>query len=129
MVVVVIVAILATIAIPAYTRYITHSRRGAAEACLSNYANFMERYYATNMDYSVKIADFPELSCAGDDNTGQYYDYNLVKAKSSDTTYKLQAKPINSQAKQDKKCGTLYIDQTGEHSVSGTANVSECWSN
>ena len=51
MIVVAIIAVLAAIALPTYTNYITKTRRVAAEGCLSQYANYMERYYTTNLRY------------------------------------------------------------------------------
>ena len=51
MVVVAIVAILATIAVASYEYAVTKSRRSAAANCLQERAQFMERYYTTNLTY------------------------------------------------------------------------------
>src|SRR3546814_13633363 len=61
MVVVAIIAILASIAYPAYTDYIVKTRRSAGAACLLEQAQFMERYYTTNMGYSR--AALPTTTC------------------------------------------------------------------
>src|SRR3546814_8292194 len=61
MVVVAIIAILASIAYPAYTDYIVQTRRSAGAACLLEQAQFMERYYTTNMGYSS--AAQPTTAC------------------------------------------------------------------
>src|SRR3546814_7599636 len=61
MVVVAIIAILASIAYPAYTDYIVKTRRSAGAACLLEQAQFMERYYTTNMGYSS--AALPATAC------------------------------------------------------------------
>ena len=128
MIVVAIVAILAAIAYPSYTNYIVKTRRVAAASCLSEYANYMERYYTTNLRYDKDAASndnvLPLLDCAGTTRTGNYYDYDFGKPTVSD--YTLTAKPKGAQAV-DTKCGTLTLDQTGKRKISGTDTVDRCW--
>jgi type IV pilus assembly protein PilE len=121
MIVVVIIAILASIAWPSYIKQVTKTNRVAAEACLSQYANYMERYYTTNMSYS-QSADatpvpntLPTLDCASPSQTGNNYGYAFVAANLTPSTFLIQATPIpgGAQAKRDTMCGTLSLDQTG----------------
>ena len=58
-----IVAILAAIAYPSYQSHVTSTHRSAAKACLSEYAQFMERYYTTNFTYDGAA---PALACSVD---------------------------------------------------------------
>ncbi len=51
MIVVVIVAILAAVAMTSYQGSILRTRRSAAQACLQQQAQFIERYYTTHMTY------------------------------------------------------------------------------
>ena len=51
MIVIAIVGILAVIAVSTYQDQIVKSRRAAAAACLQEGAQFMERYYTTNLTY------------------------------------------------------------------------------
>ncbi|MCW0203261.1 MAG: prepilin-type N-terminal cleavage/methylation domain-containing protein [Rhodanobacter thiooxydans] len=125
MIVVAIIAILAAIALPAYTSYITRTKRTAAEGCLSEHANYMERYYTTNLNYAKDSAGtanaLPGLDCAGVQRTGANYQYAL--ASSSTAAYSITATPINAQLTRDTTCGTLSIDQTGTRGPS----TAGCW--
>lgn len=123
MIVVAIVAVLASIAIPTYSNYVVRTNRVSAESCLSNMANYMERYYTTNLKYTG--AALPALDCKGTGQTGN--DYNYVLASATTSKYTLQAVPINSQLTRDKKCGTLSLDQTGTRGKTGTAPIEKCW--
>lgn len=141
MIVVVIVAILAAIAYPSYTSYITSTRRSAAEACLAEYSNYMERYYTTNMSYATPGAatstgigsptqiTLPTLDCATATQTGSYYSYQFPasSASVSTTTYTIQAVPQGVQASRDEKCGTLSLDNTGSRGADGGSAVTSCW--
>ncbi|WP_343160911.1 type IV pilin protein [Dyella sp. S184] len=129
MIVVAIIAILAAIAYPAYTHYIIKTRRAAATACVSEYANYMERYYTTNMAYDKAVTDndntvnneLPDLDCKSAQQTGNYYDYDFGTPTAS--TYTITATPKGLQA--TDACGALTLDQTGARGPA--ASVANCW--
>lgn len=114
MIAVVIIAVLASIAYPTYTRHIVKTRRAAAAACMLEQAQFMERYYTTNMKYAGAT---PPANC--DSQLGAFYTVGL-SAAAADTTYTLTAAPKGAQANKDTECGTLSIDQKGAKSASGS---------
>lgn len=118
-----IIAILAAIAYPSYISSITKTNRRAAEACLSEYSNYMERYYTTNLNYSTTTAALPQMDCAATSQTGQNYEYQLASA--STAAYQMEAIPISTQATRDAQCGTLELDQTGDRTTS--TNSTTCW--
>jgi type IV pilus assembly protein PilE len=129
MIVVAIVAILSAIAYPSYSHYVIKTRRTAAKACLSEFSNFMERYYTTNLRYDqssdttpVPIVE-PTLDCEGTQQTGNYYSYNFGTPTAS--AYTVSAIPTAAQV--DPECGTLTLDQGGTRTASGTAGVAGCW--
>ena len=118
MIVVAIVAILSAIAYPSYSNYIIKTRRTAAKACLSEYSNYMERFYTTNLTYLA--APDPGLDCEGAAQTGNYYVYSYSVTPTV-SVYTVQAVPTTAQA--DTKCGTLSIDQAGVRIPTTTG----CW--
>ena len=141
MIVVAIIAILAAIAYPAYTNYITKTRRAAATACLSEYANYMERYYTTNLSYAQDTSTPPvanpvsttppgmTLGCASASQTGAYYTYTVRGLAAN--TYTMVATPTGSQLSRDTQCGVLALNQSGQRYYLGTANdaagLDVCW--
>lgn len=122
MIVLAIVGILSAIAYPAYTDYIVKTRRAAAAGCLMEYAQFMERYYTTNMTYAA--ATLPATSCQSDLAT--FYSFGFNGAVTADA-FSVEATPQGIQATRDTKCGTLGINQKGEKTESGTSTVAACW--
>lgn len=135
MIVVAIVAILSAIAYPSYTSYITKTHRVAAEGCLSEYSNYMERYYTTNLRYDQDNQATPVanpvsttpptvvLDCASAQQTGANYAYTVTGL--SATGYTMQATPIGGQLSRDTKCATLTLSQTGTR-VASTGDTT-CW--
>jgi len=123
MIVVTIIGILAAIAFPAYTSYTTRTHRAAARACVSEAAQFMERYYTTGLTY---VGAAPALGCQTEGGLNTWY--TITADTLAQNTYRLVATPIGAQATRDKTCGTLTVDQAGDRTESGTGDVTECWS-
>ena len=110
------IAILAVIAVTSYEWATVSARRSAAQGCLIEMAQFMERYYTTEMTYVG--ADPP--ACSSD--VTQHYDVDPLADSVTPTTYTIQAIPQHRQADAEKKCGTMSIDQVGRKLPAG-----ECW--
>lgn len=125
MVVVAIVGILASIALPSYQAYVIRTNRAAAVACLTELAQFMERNYTQNMRYDPAGFALPELQCS--DQLSARYQFSSVDAALGQRTYTLQAVPTTIQ--QDD-CGTLTLDQAGRKGANGEFDVElvrQCW--
>jgi type IV pilus assembly protein PilE len=133
MIVVAIIAILSAIAFPSYVSHVVKTHRVAAEGCLSEYSNYMERYYTSKLAYPAAGSSAAPpalvLDCATVSQTGNNYTYAPASGASSltATTYTLEATPINAQATRDTKCGALKINQAGKRTISGTGTLAECW--
>ncbi|HEX5353706.1 MAG TPA: type IV pilin protein [Rhodanobacteraceae bacterium] len=136
MIVVAIVAILAAVAYPTYIKYITRTHRAAATACLTEYANYMERYYTTNLRYDQDTdgtaISFPDLDCKSKSQTGDSYSY-AFSGTPTQAAYKILATPIDPQLSRDTECGVLGIDQSGQRYYKSTltdpAGLNTCWKN
>lgn len=124
-----IVAILATVAMPSYVSYVVRTQRAAAAACLTEFAGFMERVYATNMRYDQNNGSgttLPALQCATD--LSSRYALALDSAALGQRAFRLTATPQGTQATHDAACGTLSINQAGTKAISGSSTVAKCWS-
>lgn len=121
MIVVAIVAILSTIAYASYRNQVVKSRRAAATTCLQERAQFMERYYTTNMTY----AGAPDPASCGAD-LDAFYTLSFSGAPDG-KSYVIQAVPSGSQP--DSQCATLGINAQGVKTASGSASATpeECW--
>jgi type IV pilus assembly protein PilE len=120
MITVAIVAILAAAALASYGYATVKTRRAAAKGCLTDGAQFMERYYTANFTYAG--AALP--SCSSD--VTPYYRVEFSGTPDG-STYIVQAVPLAGQAHSDTLCGTLSINQVGHRTASGTGGVTECW--
>lgn len=118
MIAVLIIAVLSAIAYPSYDNHVTNSRRAAAAGCLMERAQFMERYYTTNMSYADAPAPAPCQELQGQ--------YTVSMEDLAATTYTLRATPQGRQASKDTKCGILSLNHQGVRSAEkGTA--AQCW--
>ena len=128
MIVVAIIGILAAIAYPAYQDSILRSRRNAASACMMEGAQFMERYYTTNMAYDkdkagTALAGLPASACQTD--VADFYTITLDSKTA--TTFSIKATRQGRQLK-DTKCGDLLVNQAGAKSnQNGTYAANKCF--
>jgi len=120
MIVLAIAAILAAIALPSYQRHVTETRRGAAQGCLLELAQFAERFYTTRMTYSGLA--LPATQCRTD--LAVFYTFSLNGTPDA-RTYSIQAVAQGGQATRDPNCATLRIDQTGARTSLPAA--AGCW--
>jgi type IV pilus assembly protein PilE len=120
-----IVAILTTIAVPAYQSSVVRTHRSAAKACVSQYAQFMERYYTTNLTY---VGAAPgTLGCTAEG--GLSARYTLAVDNVTATTYRAKATPLATWAPKDPRCGTLTLNQAGTR-IGGSGSAADnayCW--
>lgn len=122
MVVVVVLAVLASVAYTSYQNSVVESRRRVAAGCLLETAQFMERFYTTNLTYAG--AGMPALACRNE--LAVFYTIEL-NGNPTATAYAVRAVPIGQQAARDgAKCGTLGLTQTGTKTATGTLGDT-CW--
>lgn len=118
MIVIVIVGILASIAIPAYQESVKNSKRADAQGMLMNAANAMERFFTSNSNYTGASAGsngIPDKSPA----TGvAIYDISVT---STATTYVLTATPVTPGGMAGD--GDLTLSGTGARTWGSNA----CW--
>jgi type IV pilus assembly protein PilE len=116
MIVIVIIGILASIAVPAYASHVKKTRRKMAAGCLQESAQYMERWYTSNMTYvgGTATACTPEVT--------PFYTVSVTVGSATDFT--ATAVPKGAQA--DDKCGTLSLDNKGQRNATG-GTVSACF--
>ena len=117
MIAVAIIGILAAIAIPGYQAHVTKTRRYAAQTCLMERAQYMERYYTTN-NMTYVGATLPTTQCTTD--LTAYYTISLPAAAAS-AAFTLQAAASGTQTR-DTSCTTMTVNQAGARTP-----ASGCW--
>jgi type IV pilus assembly protein PilE len=118
MVVVAIIGILASIALPSYNDHQRRARRSAGAACVSAVAQGMERYYTTALTYvGAPAASVLDDVCDPDALTFYTISTGNIAAK----TFTVSAAPTGKQS--GDSCGTLGLTQAGAKSPT----TEGCW--
>lgn len=120
MIVVAVIAVLAGIAIPAYTGQVTRGRRAEGKAILLEVSNRMERCFTRFNAYNAAACS----TAASATSEGGWY---RVAGNVTATTFTLTATPQGVQATRDTQCGALTLTHTGVRGKGGTASVADCW--
>ena len=117
-----ITGILTLFSIPLYSHHVVHEKRLEAEIQLSALASALEQYYALHNSY--KNATLNNLHIPEKIANNQY---QLAISSQNESSFMLEAVPLDNQAKKDTSCGTLLLDSDGTKGIKGSGNILNCW--
>jgi type IV pilus assembly protein PilE len=117
MITVVIVGILASIAYPSYTSFVTKSGRSEGVAAVMRVSNLQEQYYMDNRSFAEDMTKLGLLAEPFLTESG-YYSVDSVGT----TSYTITATAAGSQATRDTTCATITLTSVG---IKGPSK--ECW--
>ncbi len=133
---IVVLAILISVAVPAYTSQVRKTRRTEARTALLDLATREERYNSSTSVYSSTPADVGMAGAYPITVGSGYYQITVCVAAAlpctadagKGSTFFLTATPVGAQAG-DAQCGSFTLDSTGVQAVTGTdaATPSNCW--
>lgn len=130
MVVVAVLAILATIVVPTYERYMTSVRRADGRAAATDVALAQERFisvYQTYTDDFEALRDLAALDAALVKPTGEGISpkgFYLLSVTATTTAFTVTATRTPSAA--DPECTSMTLDSTGAKDGTGTKKE-KCW--
>ena len=126
MITVAVVAILASIAIPSYSDYVTRSRRNDVRLSLAQSAQWMERFRAENRGSYTGAALQPGTTVSPASGTAMYG--IAVAVVAADQTYVITATPQGAMA--SDACGTYTLASDGQRTAAGVSSgavFDKCW--
>lgn len=122
-----VLAIVTAVAVSSYRQHVIKTRRAAAESCLLEYAQGLERNRMSALRYDTTPGgndyELPTLDCS--QHLDGYYGFAFADEQPTRTTFEIIAKPGSKQA--DRTCGALAYDEQGHKQVIGAGNVEKCW--
>lgn len=134
MIVIVILALIASFAYPSYMNYVVDAKRTAATSILLQVADRQQQFFMDNKRFTNDLTNLGFAAnplviaddgrpMAGAGNSDSTYRVSLSNVTA--TTYTITAAPLNGQAARDGKCGSLTLNQTLTKGSSG--GDSDCW--
>ena len=115
MIVVLVIAVLASLAMSGYQKQVRKSRRAEARQAIADLALKQEKYRSNNATYGT-------VAQIGGVQTTTYYTVALTAASNTATAYTFTAVPIGDQVKDS--CGTLSWAMSD---AVVTKTPTECW--
>ena len=123
-----IVAIIAAVAMPAYTNQIRKSRRGDAKIALLDMAARQERYNTINFLYTklpTELGYVSDMVVVPNPAPNAYYQISITLGPGS-TSYLLTAAPLSDQV--NDSCKSFTLTDLGVQGLSGaSSSVADCW--
>jgi type IV pilus assembly protein PilE len=111
MLVLAVISILVSVAIPSYRAYVLKSQRTEGQVLLLEIQTYLERFYFANQYYPKGLSELRAYQSDRVDSDNLYYQVTLEEDEScsSDSCYLLKAKHVNGQEEE-----TLSIASSGE---------------
>lgn len=134
MITVAIVGILASIALPSYTRYVAKARRADARTQLVQVAQFMQRFYAANDSFATDragnavLGQVPANLLHSPADGSALYDLSIPAGSLTVASFEIDMVPVVGGAMSNDPCGTFTLTSAGLRGVTGTAmSRDDCW--
>jgi type IV pilus assembly protein PilE len=121
-VVIAIVGVLASIAIPSYRQYLLRSHRSEAKSALLNLAAAQEKFYLQNNTYTTALTTAPPAGLGLTATTVNGHYTVAIAAGANAAGFTATATAAGGQA-QDTHCASFTITQAGTR----TATSADCW--
>lgn len=109
MITVAIIGILASIAYPSYTDFVSRSNRSEGQRELLRYANLQEQVFVDARAYATNMIGVGESTATIDTESGNY---TISVSAQTATTFTLKAE-ANSRQLNDSGCTSLTINELG----------------
>ncbi len=123
LVVITIVAILASIAVPAYDNFLTRTRRTEGKTALLAASQGLERCFTRFGSYNNASCDTSVASGATFLSENGWYS---MSGAVNPTAFALLATPLGNQS-DDAECGIFGLNEIGVKTASGTGSLEDCW--
>ena len=123
LIVVAIVAILASITFPSWNSQVLKARRADAKNALMFVLAEQEKYRANNGSYASNMS---ALGLSTYNSSSRDY-YNVSIVSSSASAFVASAAPNTNSEQHGDGCGTFAINQSGPDDSSGYASIADCW--
>ena len=124
-IVVAIIGILAAIAIPMYSDYVTRSRRADGQANLMQVAQDLERCYTQYSKYNDSSCSVISSGTVNQTSDQEFYVISALELTESAFKLKATPDPLNEQAG-DADCTTLTLTHHGIQNATG-GDPDSCW--
>ena len=128
MITIAVVGILASIAIPSYSDYVTRSRRNDARLSLAQSAQWMERFRAENRGSYTGAALQPGTTVSPASGTAMYD--IAVAVAAGGAGYQLTATPRTGSPMASDACATYTLASDGQRTAAGVSSgavFERCW--
>jgi type IV pilus assembly protein PilE len=126
MIVIAIIGILAAIAVPQYSDYVTRSRRTDGQSTLLQVAQELERCYTQFSAYNNTSCAVVGTGGVSETSPEGYYAIAAAGGALSASAFTLTATPQGAQASNDSDCTTLTLTHLGVQGATGD-DADNCW--
>lgn len=132
---VLIVAVLARIAIPAYMESVRKAKRTQAQAAIIGLAQALERNFTNTNSYllqpngtnTIDATGKPVIYPSAVPPTGTAFYTLTVAIPAGGATFTIRATPVAGGQMATDKCGTFTYTESGAQAVTGTLPLASCW--